>query len=104
MQEFLRVLPEIPDQQAHVAGQSCQVVVELRVREQLSSGGGVVIQLRGSGRKVRTCFAQLFVKRVVRHELAQRALARTRILQHGVAVRHGLFGLVVKRWVGDQFA
>src|SRR5215831_11721645 len=70
VQELLRVLPKIANQQAHISGQTRQIVVELWVGKQFSRGGGVVIQLRGSRRNVGAGFAQLFVKSVVGYEPA----------------------------------
>src|SRR5713101_6445760 len=58
VQELLRILPEIPDQQPHVPGQSRQVVVQLRVGEKFARRRRVVTQLRGRGRQIRTRIAQ----------------------------------------------
>src|SRR5229473_94109 len=103
VQELLRVLPEIPDQQPHVPGQTRQIVVQLRVGEEFPRRRGVVIQLRRGGRQIRARIAQLVVKRVVGHQLAQRAFTSTRVAEHGVPVRHGLLGLLVERRVIHQF-
>src|SRR5215472_7462632 len=46
VQEFLRVLPEISHQQAHVSGKARQIIVELRITEQLTGGCSVVVQFR----------------------------------------------------------
>src|SRR5260370_18075260 len=62
VQELLRILPEIPDQQPHVPGQSRQVVVQLRVREKFARRGRVVTQLPGRGRQIRTPIAQPVLK------------------------------------------
>src|SRR5258708_9298085 len=66
VQELLRILPEIPDQQPHVPGQSRQVVVQLRVGEKFAPRRRVVTQLRGHGPQIPTRIAQLFVKSIVR--------------------------------------
>jgi hypothetical protein len=42
-QKFLRILPEVPDQQPQVSSQSGQIIVELWVREELPGGGGVIV-------------------------------------------------------------
>src|SRR5229473_165219 len=66
VQEFLRILPEISDQQAHIPSQVCQVVVQLRVGEEFARRRRIVIQFRRSGRQVRTRVTQFVVKGVVR--------------------------------------
>src|ERR1700737_3492094 len=66
VQELLRILPEIPDQQPPVPGQSRQVVVQLRVGEKFARRRRVVTQLGGRARQIRTRIAQLVVKSIVR--------------------------------------
>src|SRR5260370_40830294 len=58
VQELLRVLTEIPDQQSHVPCQTCQIVVQLRVGEEFPRRRGVVIQLRRGSRQIRARIAQ----------------------------------------------
>src|SRR5215813_11857866 len=70
-QEFFRILAEVADQQAKVAGQSSQVVIELRIGEKLSRGRRVVVELGGRGSKIRTRVLELVVERVVGFELAE---------------------------------
>ena len=78
VQELLRILPEIANQQPHIPGQTGQVVVQLRIGKKFSRGSGVVVQLRGSRRQIRAGIAQLVVQLVVRDQFAQRSLsART---------------------------
>src|SRR5229473_2497584 len=99
VQELLRILPEISDQQPHIPRQSRQIVVQLRVGEEFPRRRGVVIQLRRGGRQIRTRIAQLVVQRIVRGQFSQRSLSGTRVAEHSVPVRRGLLRLIVERWI-----
>ena len=43
VQEFLRILPEIPDKQPHVSGQLRKIVVQLRVGKHFAGRGRIFI-------------------------------------------------------------
>src|SRR6266436_5262234 len=93
VQELLRILAEISDQQPHIPRQSRQIVVQLRVGEEFPRRRGVVVQLRRGSRQVRTRIAQLVVKGIVRGQFPQRAFSGPRVAEHRVSVGHGLLGL-----------
>src|ERR1700730_909392 len=103
-QEFRGVPPELSDQQAQIAGEPAQAIVEFRIGKHFADGGGVVIQLRGGVRDVLACYLQVGVERVVGRQFAKRSFSSADIADGGVAVRHGLLGLVVQRRIIQQLS
>src|SRR5262249_514782 len=76
-QELLRILAEITDQQPHIAGQPCQVVIQLGIRKKLPRRRRVVVQLCGSRSQIRTRVPQPVVKLIIRSQFSHLTFSRS---------------------------
>ena len=83
---------------------SGEVVVKFRVREKLSDRILVGIQLRRRAGQIFAHLAVLREQRIVRREFAERALARSNILNESVAVVDQLLCAVVDFRIIDELA
>jgi hypothetical protein len=94
-QELGGVLAKFADEQAQIAGQAREIVVQLGIRKEFACGGGIFVHLGGSLVQVGAGVTQIIVKGIVVHEFADAAFSGTHVAEHGIAIVESLLGFIV---------
>src|SRR5271170_7629687 len=103
-EEFFGIFAEVGNQGAHIAAEAGEIVVKLRVVENLAESIVGLIEFGGGLGKIGAGIAQLVVKSIVGGQFAESALAGANVAENGVAIGKSFFGLIVERGVVEQFA
>src|ERR1700733_14153417 len=94
-QILFRVVAEVAHEQAQIAGEAGQVVVQRRIVEELAGGAGVRVEFARRVLHVLRGVAQIIEERIVVGEFAERTLPGANVVQHRVAVVEETFRAVV---------
>ncbi len=99
MQKLLRIVPEVLHQFLKFAGGASQIVVKLRIHQQLPEGALAGVYLVDRQIDLRQCLLELVAEFVALHELAGSAFARIQVFQRLSYFGHALAGVGINRFV-----